>query len=690
MSGILSYSVRVGIIKNVGRTYIDFEFLDRIDDQIFRVPIPHPYAGRGGGFLAGVEKDSIILVANGPEEKWYCLAVIPDHNFYFNLDGAVDIEEHETPYPTLKEGELCIKSNQGSRIDLLDNGNISMDAGIGLSSADIELSRESNALYTRVDNNYSFTEAYRKIEGVVKRDMGSIERSIDRDTINFLDSETYERLLSEIGRFPENEVHDRTTKLIKQTVRNPPLIENRQIIYEYAESSDVRHLEDEIKYYTDKIEEALGIQTKSSARTSRRTDVLNLNQKNFNHLIEKVEGTLVDIYGNIVDINRNIIKVPTIEDVNTKIGIDKRGLKRIYDHHRRAVKFHYEINSRKDIDTSEPPDTDKTKDNAKNFSRWSVDVDGEGLTKINIPASSETGNIPVLGRYFTSRDETDKDNNSNERGDFRDEDRRDIRIQQFGAKSGDTFGGTSIDNSDYLPKTIDELNNGTGKKVTVGTAYHDLMNIAESIFKNGGALVDPSRVPDVSTNGPMSTTVTNKIPNIGEESKANAGGRSLHINLDGSMEMSVGADTIDKKSIVIDTQGGIISHIGRDKNGRSLIQQTDGDIIIQVGGSTVSNDKRFGKAWDEEEERPGRIEIHLNRTGQGTSQKILIDENGITLDIQGNMVLRSHGDMIFDAQGGNMLLNAELIKLYGAVDINERKINGSEVLMVRAGAPQMT
>jgi hypothetical protein len=669
----LSYSVRVGIIKNVGRTYIDFQFLDRLDDQTFRTPIPHPYAGRGGGFLAGIEKDTLILVTNGPAEKWYCVAVIPDHNFYFNLSGAIDIKQYETPYPTLKEGELSIKSNQGSKIELLNNGNIYIDAGIGLSSADLELSRESNALYSRVDNSYSFTEFGRKIEGIIRRDLRSTERAVDTETLNFLDSDTYDRLLSTVGRFPRNDIQYRTTKLIKQAVRNPPLVEKREVVYEYANSTDVRHFEDEIRHYTDSIEEALEIQTPSSARQSRRTDILNLNQRNFNHLIEKIEGTLVDIYGNVLDINRNIIDIPTISEVGTKAGIDKAGLKRIYDHHRRSVKLHYEINSRKDIDTSEPAESDKNKNNAKNFSRWSVDVDGEGLTKINIPASSETGNIPILGRYFTSRDEEEL-----ESGAFKEEDRNDIKIKQFGAKSGDNFAGISIKNSDYIPKTVDK------STVTAGTAYHDLMSVADSIF-TGGALIDPDRVSGVSTDGPMSEDVTNKIPDKGKASEANAGGRSLHANLDGSMEMSVGADTVDKKSIVLDTQGGIVSHIGRDRNGRSIIQQTDGDVIIQIGGSTTSGDDRF----DAEQERPGRIEIHLNRTGQGTSQKILIDENGMTLDIQGNMVFRSSGDMAFDS-GGRLLLHGELIFAYGATDVEKREIVGSETLIVRAGAPQMT
>ena len=62
-------SIRIGIITQVGRTYIEFSFLDSLNGQVYRTPKPHPYAGRGGGFLAGIEKDTLILVANGPGEN---------------------------------------------------------------------------------------------------------------------------------------------------------------------------------------------------------------------------------------------------------------------------------------------------------------------------------------------------------------------------------------------------------------------------------------------------------------------------------------------------------------------------------------------------------------------------------------------------------------------------------------------
>lgn len=656
-------SVRLGVVVKVGRTFVDFHFLDSLDNQVYRTPIPQPYAGRGGGVLVGIEKDAIILVTNGPGEKWYTLAVIPDHNFYFDLDGAQDIKVHESMYPTVKEGEICLKSNQGSRLDMLNNGNIRMNVGASDSLSDFELSRLSNALFTRVDNEYSFTESGRLISGVVRRHMNPITNDADEKTLNYLDSERYDLLLKAIGRFPKNSTHFSTTTAVKEALRNPSLVENRQIIYEYANSFNVLDFKKELantqkrKKSDGSIDESVDLRVDRILRPNRRTDVLNLNLENYNHLIEKVEGTLVDIYGNILDLNRSIINVPDITEMKFS-GNDTEGLRRVYDHHRRGIKLHYEINSRKDITDTNPPDSDKTKDNAKSFSRWSIDVDGEGQTKINIPASSETGNIPVLGRFINQE--------------FQNEDRRDIKVQPFGV------GGQSIENDNYDPVT--EGNSAAA----IGTAHHNLMFIAQSVFESG-QLAGNGTLP-VSSNGPMEFTINNTINESGGPSdSANAGGRSLQINLDGSMEMSVGADTVDKKSILLDTQGGVISHFGRDKNGRSLIHQTDGDVIIQIGGSgTDSTDSRF----NDTENRPGRIEIHLNR-GDGTPQKILIDENGMTIDIHGNMVFNSSGDMALKA-GGSLLLHGELIYLYGSVDVENRLVQGSETLVVRAGSPQFT
>jgi len=669
--------VRTGVVRNVGRTFIDFEFIDKIDNQTYRTTLPHPHAGRGGGVLVGIEQDSLILVSKGPGEKWYCLGTIPDHNFFFDLDGSTDLRFDETPYPACKPGEVAIKGNAGNSMFVLANGNIRMDSGAGSSFGDFELSRNCQALFTRVDQRYSFSEAGRCTEGLIRRDLNTTESSNDTATRNFLDAESYDDLLKVVGRFPSNIVDNRTTTLIRRTLRNPALVEKRGVVYEYADSFNVKDFEREVDSHDETSDNIGVLQRNVSARENRRTDVLNLNLRNYNHLIEKVEGTLVDIYGNVLDINRNIIAMPDVTDIKSD-GNDSAGLRRAYDHHRRSIKFHYEINTRKPISTSEPTENDKSRDNAKNFSRWSVDVDAEGLTKINIPASSETGNIPVLSRYFTSRDSENPDS-----GAFKDPDRKDIRIQQFGAKSGNNFVGTTIKNSNYRPETVD------GSSVTVGTAYHDILRVAKSLI-DSGSVTDSNKLAGATRAGPVSSTVTNKIPDLNGTSEANAGGRSMNLNLDGSMEMSIGADTVDRKSLVIDTQGSVISHYGADRNGRSIIHQSDGTVIIQIGGGgTDVSDSRFG----DDSSRPGRLEIHLNKPGllggSGTPQKIIIDEGGMTLDVQGNMYFKSSGDMILDS-GARLLLNGELVFIYGEGDVDTRQVISSETIIVRAGSPQFT
>src|SRR5690606_1638518 len=229
-------SVRLAVIKKIGRTYADFEFLDRLDNQTFRAPIPHPYAGRGGGIFAGIEKDTVVLVSSGPGEKWYIVSTVPDHNFYFNLEGADDIRFNESEYPQLNEGEIYLKSNRGQFISLTNDGNISVDAGLGTKSVDWELSRNTNALYSRIPQSYSFSEFGREIYGIIKRDLNSEEPDDVTKTLNFLDSEVYDRFLSDIGRHPQQEVQNRTTRLLKQAIRNPALVEKRSIVYEYADS----------------------------------------------------------------------------------------------------------------------------------------------------------------------------------------------------------------------------------------------------------------------------------------------------------------------------------------------------------------------------------------------------------------------------------------------------------------------
>jgi hypothetical protein len=690
----IGYTVRIAIVRKVGRTFIDCDFYDRFGEKTVRCPIPHPYVSRGSGMFVGIEPDTFVLLANSSHEKWYVVGFIPDIAFYNDVEGRGDINFNEIDYPSLDSGEITIRGSEGQKIELLNNGSLMLDAGIGRDTSDLELSKFSQGMFLRVNNFYQFTEAGRIVEGVIKRDLNLEEKIEDSQTSDFLTSSSYDSFLSTVGRSPSHETHYRTTTLLKSVIRNPALVEKKELVYEYADSFNVKNMDNEANAMASNSSgnvngNILDIQSDSSARDRRRTDTLNLQHENYNHLIEKVQGTLVDIYGNVLDINRNIIPVPDVETINTTTEL-QAGLKKIYKYLRRSVKYHFEINSRKPEDLTSITNI-STNNNEIARSKWAVDVDGEGLTKINIPASSEIGNIPVLGRYINSQDINDPTN-----GSFKDKDRRDIWLSQFGSKKiengieTDKFSGQTISDTAYIPKTIEDKEKRDGaviqsQVVTAGTAYHDLFNIANSIFTNGKLKSpdpDNSKISVPPINASINNKIFNEEDNISADQQPNAGGRSISMNLDGSMEMSVGADTIDRKSMVIDTAGGVISHFGRDKNGRSIIHQTDGDVIVQIGGKGISGDTRFKDQIDTED-RPGRIEIHLNRPG-GTSQKIIIDENGLTLNIQGNMVMTSSGDFVISADG-SLLLNGELIKHYGSHDPDTRAIIASEKLERRKG-----
>lgn len=648
MNGRLpNFNVRRAIVRRVGRTFVDCEFTDRRGEPTVRCPMPHPAAGQsGGGIFFCPEIGQAVLIARGPMEKPFIVQGIPERELYFNTEGVENTSISTTPYPQrMKPGEICVKGPTGSRLDLFRKGNISLGANIGNKGSNFELSTVSKGLFTRVNNTFRFTEAGRTVEGVIRRNVARGEREQETKTFNFLDGEAYDRILRTIGRSPKSGVSYRTTTLSTPLIRNPSLVEKRSIVYEYAESYNVNGIENESSAMEsgDKNQPGKGFRSITrdrAARQNRRTDVLNLNLNNYNHLIEKVEGTLVDIYGNVLDINRNIIPVPDAESINTgNASAAKEGLKKIHTYLRRSVKMHYEINSRKNISGDTPSKSSVSDNNGKDFSRFSVDIDGEGLTKINIPASSETGNIPVLGRYVNTKDDENPSS-----GSFRDPDKVDVKMLPF------SKGGPSIGNSSYRPPV------DGSSTITAGTAHHDLTQTASSIFNSGKH----------GSGNVMTTTLNNSIEGGG----ANAGGRSLNANLDGSAEVSIGADSVDNKSLVMDLAGSMISHFGRDKQGRSMIHQADGDVIVQIGDEQVT----------------GKLEIHLTRGG-GDPQRIIIDEQGITIAVQGNAVYSSTGSTTISSKG-QLILHGEIIGLYGshdeAVD-GTRAGTGFERLVLRNG-----
>jgi hypothetical protein len=228
------------------------------------------------------------------------------------------------------------------------------------------------------------------------------------------------------------------------------------------------------------------------------------------------------------------------------------------------------------------------------------------------------------------------------------------------------------------------------KNIESGTAFHDITQtswnlIRNNINKKASDIVFEGANSNIPGFRAISKEINVLVQNKKTDEIPNAGGRSAQINLDGSLEMSIGANTIDRVSYVLDTAGSIVHHLGRDKSGRSAIIQTDGEIALEVGGfdfigesTNDSVDTRFvgrGKSREDTLEldprqfRSGKIVIKVKRAtkdGSGPEENdtlLVIDETGITLKTAGRFDIISDQDMSFVSKS-KIILDAPKVQIY--------------------------
>jgi hypothetical protein len=375
--------------------------------------------------------------------------------------------------------------------------------------------------------------------------------------------------------------------------------------------------------------------------------------------METVKGTVVDIFGNILDLNRNPLQIGVEQNtINAKRSTDKvQSFLNIKELERKSIAYHFELNARKDLsgknnkkdntDVLALLDINSNSDYARNRSRFFFDIDKEGQFKINVPSSSEKGNIPLLARYENystfGTDNPDK-------FEYRD-DHLDIFLDSFSAPNvgrnsstpipidSSNRGSITIMNGDAIGTPKDRI---TTKPIKHGTAYHDILNTCYSLSEIGflsyqndelpDRCIDIQAITDVnnSVDGPdLNHIVTSVIKTTGSD--ANAGGRSGAINLDGSLEFNIGANTIDRQSLWFDTAGGIVANVGRDLKNRSLAMNMDGDMYLQLGGVGVSTDSRFnGPNGPNNGFRGAVLDIRVLTDGLFTTM-IRIDKDGVSI-----------------------------------------------------------
>ena len=159
------------------------------------------------------------------------------------------------------------------------------------------------------------------------------------------------------------------------------------------------------------------------------------------------------------------------------------------------------------------------------------------------------------------------------------------------------------------------------------------------------------------------------------------GGKSANVNLEGSMEASIGKDNADGKSLVLDLAGSMVAWFGKDKNQRSAVVQADGDVVVNVGG------------YSGDQFNVGRFDLRVNVTNKGTLERSGPEESGelphssdyvISIGPHGlviagmtakPMLIRNQGDLCLESSEGSVILSAfEKIK-YVEAGSPERDLN---------------
>ena len=160
----------------------------------------------------------------------------------------------------------------------------------------------------------------------------------------------------------------------------------------------------------------------------------------------------------------------------------------------------------------------------------------------------------------------------------------------------------------------------------------------------------------------------------------NAGGRSLFVNADGSMELAVGMDQVDGKSIVLDSAGSFVGRFGRDKQNNSIMLAADGSATIVMGASGRAGDSTISRGADL------KILVESGDNGSVATIEIINGHIRIRSAMDKNIILEASKNLILSA-GKQVLIHGERVGVFGEyTDMGETVIrkrvvsnNGEEI-----------
>lgn len=625
----LKVQVYIGGFKEYNAIKQDF-------NNTISAQLPINYFSAVGSMFAGgyPHLGTPVIMGQGESGQWYIVGVL-----------AKDVAGLNTSHPQvpgLEPGVYHIQANDNTFIRL------SQDEGIALGEHgnSLNLDTQRDIISHTFDNTYTFTEASRTIEGIIRRDIEPNTKyapSLREESLDYNDQ------LKIIGLDP---IAKENWSNIGSSIRNPSRTEKRETIYEFGRSFNVLSNDQELLSYKDSKNINLA---NIIDRRKGRADALSLSLIAPNYLMETIKGTVVDLYGNLLDINRSVIPIGQTDKLSIKKiknNLEENSpLGNIFDNiktlERREIAYHFEINAKKDL-LGAPDVTDQT-NYARERSRFFIDIDKEGIFKLNVPASSETGNIPFLTRYENYSTINPNPDTKDPNDLVVSQNAQDILIESF---IGDNAVVEVIDELDGNASPIDRFSSeGSPKYIKHGTVYHNISDTCKT-FQNNSIVYERTVTTNLASGRVVNKKdiVSKKVIISGDD--ANGGGRSGSINFDGSLDINIGANTVDRHSLWLDLQGALIANIGRDNNSNNISAalQFDGEVLVQSGGSTPKLDTRFIDVNLNNGNKPGVIDLRVI-TQSGKINVIRIDNEGISIHSESRIMMYANGDMMFRSTG---------------------------------------
>lgn len=635
------------------------------------------------------------------------------------------------PLKGLKSGDIRVYGTGGNRLEL-ENGN-RIGGGVFLGKKDgqglhvVSNGRGNNAA-TMISDSISFvSDASRSSSKVIQRELPS-ENSKNTDIV------PTNRLKTSIvnngtrrGLYPGCEARNNA---ILGGVRNPGLTEYRFVVNEVAENEGFAGWDLEAQKLNSKYRSKLKGRSYEDSVSQRGSLHLSPHQ-----IVEVVIGNVANRRGEVLDLNYNPVVIGS--ETGMPRGSD---LQLLYEESRlksrRGIGYHFQLST-----------NSLSGEIANSYDNFIFALDKEGALKVNIPATSNSGNVlyPAVADFYNEETGRVSSNYSFKRkyekipitlknrnsGTIYPSDNETLAYSSVTDEGQRRYVGVRFSNdSNYFRGFSGTADEETEIRVNP-TKYHNMYAAAELLIANtikyisiptdnakctgylpgnpigktfelpiddelgdfaevpymctvrvdpgppaintgGGVIVagreyvDDGNLPfsnDFSLAKGSGEITSSNVSNSGEP-RLDPGGKSANISLEGSIEMSIGSDNEDKKSMLLDTAGAIVAWLGKDSNGRSLVLQTDGSALVNIGGA---NGDEFNK---------GSFDLRVNVNNKGfvgdevsdssaSDYIISISENGLVIagmNPGAPMVIRNEGNLSIESST-KLILSAQTVEM---------------------------